>query len=132
VSAADIPAPLRAGAKSGWTRRIADEDIARFAEISGDKGRHHLERDAQGRLLAHGLLTASLPTKLGGDAHFIARTMEFEFLGAVYGGDELTCDGVVEHSALQSSRIKVRFGFTVRNQRGEIVLLGTSSGHVAR
>ena len=127
-----LPDALRKGAKSRWTRRITDEDIARFAEISGDKGRHHLERDAEGRLLAHGLLTASLPTKLGGDAHFIARTMEFEFVGPVYGGDELTCEGVVEHSALQSSRIKVRFGFRVLNQRGEVVLLGTSSGQVAR
>jgi acyl dehydratase len=132
VTAPELPAALRPGARTRWTRRIVDEDIARFAELTGDRGRHHLERDAQGRLLAHGLLTASLATKLGGDANFIARTMEFEFVGPVHGGDELTCEGVVEHSALQSSRVKVRFGFTVRNQRGELVLRGTSSGQVAR
>ncbi len=111
---------------------ITAEDIARFAELSGDRGRQHLEADASGRLMAHGLLTATLPTKLGGDVNFMARTMTFDFLKPVYAGDELTCDGVVESSALQATRIKVRFAFEVRNQDGEVVMRGVSSGQVPR
>ena len=128
----ELPAVLRRGAKSRWMRVISAEDIARFAELSGDRGRHHLVGDASGRLLAHGLLTATLPTKLGGDVDFVARTMTFEFLKPVYAGDALTCDGVVESAAVQSSRFKIRFAFEVRNQSGELVLRGASSGSVRR
>jgi hypothetical protein len=35
--------------------------------------------DEHGRLMAHGLLTATLPTKIAGDMNFIARQMTFEF-----------------------------------------------------
>ncbi len=128
----ELPEALRPGAVSRWTRAITEEDIARFAELSGDRGRHHLERDEKGRLLAHGLLTATLPTKLGGDHHYIARTMAFEFLRPVYAGDSLTCDGAVVSAAVQSARYKVRFSFEVRNQDEEIVLTGTTTGHIKR
>lgn len=128
----ELPAALRRGARSRWTRVITAEDIARFAELSGDRGRHHLEGDASGRLVAHGLLTATLPTKLGGDVSFMASTMTFDFLKPVYAGDVLTCDGLVESSAVQSTRFKVRFAFEVRNQDAELVLRGTSSGQIRR
>ncbi len=49
---------------------------------------------ARAGLMAHGLLTATLPTKLGGDLNYIARTMEFEFLRPVYAGEELRCVGI--------------------------------------
>src|SRR5437879_4138506 len=117
--------PLKAGASYSFSRRISDEEIAKFAELSGDKGNHHLERDAQGRLMAHGLLTATLPTKLGGDLDYMVRTMHFEFLKAVYGGDELTCLGTVESVVVQSVRLKVKFLFEIKNQRGEVVLKGS-------
>lgn len=128
----EIPEKLRPGSKSRWTRLITAEDISRFAELSGDRGRHHLETDASGRLLAHGLLTATLPTKLGGDLNFIARTMTFEFLKPVYAGDELVCEGVVESAAVQSARFKLRIAFEVRNRDGVVVLSGATSGQVAR
>ena len=128
----DLPESLRPGAASRWTRTIAEEDIVRFAELSGDRGRHHLERDERGRLLAHGLLTATLPTKLGGDMNYIARTMVFEFLKPVFAGDSLTCDGKVVSAAVQSTRYKVRFSFEVRNQDGEIVLAGNTTGQIKR
>jgi 3-hydroxybutyryl-CoA dehydratase len=132
VSAQGLPERLRPGAASRWTRTITEEDVRRFAELTGDKGRHHLERDEQGRLMAHGLLTASLPTKLGGDHDYMAREMVFEFLKPVYAGDTLTCEGKVESAAEQSSRFKVRFSFAVANQRGEVVLTGTTSGQILK
>ncbi len=127
-----IPPALRPGAKSSWSRVVTDEDIARFAELSGDRGRHHVERDGKGRLLAHGLLTATMPTKLGGDLNYVARTMTFEFAGPVYGGDSLICEGTVLSSVAQSSRIKANISFEVRNQDGTVVLRGTTTGQVAR
>jgi 3-hydroxybutyryl-CoA dehydratase len=128
----ELPETLRPGAASRWARTITEDDVVRFVELSGDRGRHHLERDDKGRLLAHGLLTATLPTKLGGDMNYIARTMEFEFLKAVYAGDALTCDGTVVSTIAQRARYKVRFAFEVRNQNGETVLRGTTSGQILR
>lgn len=114
------------------SRAINIEDIRRFAELSGDAGRHHLEPDASGRLVAHGLLTASLPTKLGGDLNFMARTMTFEFLRQVYSGDELLCKGVVDSLVARPGHQKVKFSFTITNQAGEVVLRGTSAGVIIR
>ena len=128
----ELPPALRPGAISRWTREITEDDVMRFADLSGDRGRHHRERDERGRLMAHGLLTATLPTKLGGDLDYIARTMEFNFLKPVYSGDVLTCEGSVVSTAVQSARYKVRLSFEVRNQDGEVVLTGTTSGQIAR
>jgi 3-hydroxybutyryl-CoA dehydratase len=47
-----------------WTRTFTDEDIRLFARLSGDEGEHHLVPDEKGRLMAHGLLTATIPTKI--------------------------------------------------------------------
>jgi 3-hydroxybutyryl-CoA dehydratase len=124
--------PIEAGAKVSCSRTITDADIEAFAELSGDKGVHHLERDAAGRLMAHGLLTATLPTKVGGDLDYVARTMHFEFLRPVHGGDHLTCTGTVESVVRQSTRLKVKFLFEIVNQRGELVLTGSSSGQIFR
>ena len=123
---------LKVGGRFEWSRAISEEDVIRFAEISGDRGRHHLERDSEGRLMAHGLLTATLPTKLGGDLNYIAREMHFEFLKAVYAGDTLTCKGLVAKVVAQSTRLKVGFAFEVLNQNGECVLKGTTAGMILR
>jgi acyl dehydratase len=128
----ELPERLRPGAVSRWTRAITEDDVARFGELSGDQGRHHRERDERGRLMAHGLLTATLPTKLGGDVDYMARTMTFEFLKPVFAGDTLTCEGTVVSAAAQSARYKVRFSFEVRNQHGEVVLTGATMGQIKR
>ncbi len=106
--------------------------ITRFAELSGDKGRHHMAPDAQGRIMAHGLLTATLPTELGGQMDYMAQTMHFEFLGAVYAGDELECVGVVASAAKKPLSWRVSFTFEVRNQDGRLVLRGTTAGVILR
>lgn len=128
----DFPAALRPGAVTRWTRTITREDILRFGELSGDQGRHHVQPDAKGRLMAQGLLTATLPTKLGGDMNYVAKTMTFDFVKAVWSGDVLACEGVVASAAAQSARWRVRLTFEVRNQDGEVVLRGETSGFVAR
>ena len=46
-----------------YSRTFTTEDVEQFGELSGDRGSHH-ETDTP---MVHGLLTATLPTKLGGD-----------------------------------------------------------------
>lgn len=127
-----MPPLPKTGDVTRWSRTITEDDVRAFAELSGDKGRHHLERDEKGRLMAHGLLTATLPTKLGGDVNYMARTMTFEFEKAVYAGDTLTCEGRVEGVIEQSSRLKVRFSFEIKNQDSVVVLRGTTAGQILK
>ena len=58
--------------------------------------------------------------------------MQFEFKLAAYAGDALTCAGVVDSVIVQSQRYKVKFSFTVTNQKGETVMTGTSSGMIKK
>lgn len=122
--------PVKPGDTLRWSRAITQEDIRRFADMSQDQGTHHLQPDSQGRLMAHGLLVASLPTKLGGDVNFIARSMHFDFLRPAYSGDVLECTGTVETALRKPGRTKIRFLFMVRNQDGELVMKGISAGVV--
>ncbi|MCZ7432132.1 hotdog domain-containing protein [Streptomyces sp. WMMC1477] len=107
-------------------RVITDEDIAAFADLAGDRGQHHVA--AQGRAMAHGLLTASLATKIGGQLDFIARRMGWEFLRPVWSGDTITAEVTVTALREGRSGTRVEFGIEIHNQDGETVLRGDSSG----
>lgn len=54
-----------------------------------------MEKDEQGRLMVHGLLTASIGTKIGGDLNYIARNMNLDFLRPVFTGDTITCEATL-------------------------------------
>ena len=45
--------------------------------------------------MVHGLLTATIPTKIGGDMNFIAREMKFQFYRPVFAGDTIGCEVTV-------------------------------------
>jgi 3-hydroxybutyryl-CoA dehydratase len=122
----------RAGQRSEWSRTFTADEILQFAELTGDRGAHHLTPDEQGRLMVHGLLTATLPTKLGGDMNYIAREMTFEFLRPVFAGEKILCVGLVEEVRAEPRRWAVRFTFEAENERGKVVLRGTSSGVIHR
>ncbi|RDG39826.1 hypothetical protein DVH02_01830 [Streptomyces corynorhini] len=107
-------------------RTITDEDISAFAELAGDRGRHHLP--GGGRAMAHGLLTASLATKVGGRLDFIARRMGWEFLRPVWSGDTITAEVTVRALYEARSGTGVEFDIEIRNQDGETVLRGDSTG----
>jgi len=52
---------LHVGDSATWERTFTEEDVRSFATISGDQDVHHVTPDEQGRLMVHGLLTATLP-----------------------------------------------------------------------
>ena len=56
----------------------------------------HTEPDEDGRHVAHGLLTGSLLTDIGGDLGVLARTIEFEFRRPVRTGERITCTWTAE------------------------------------
>lgn len=113
---------MQAGDVISWERTFTNEDVLLFGQISGDQGVHHVEHDAQGRLMVQGLLTATLPTKIGGDLNYIAREMTFEFLRPVFTGDTIRCEVTLTQYEQSDNRINMSATGICRNQQGKEVL----------
>ena len=119
---------MKIGDHISWQRTFSEADIRAFTELSGDAGTHHLERDAEGRLMAHGLLTATIPTKIGGDMNFIAREMTFQFYRPVFSGDTISCEVTVAELEPAEQLTKILTTFVCHNQHGKEVMTGTARG----
>jgi|ERR1044071_3287018 acyl dehydratase len=119
---------MQVGDVMAWERTFTEEDIRLFSRISGDAGVHHVTPDAGGRLMAQGLLTATLPTKIGGDLDFIAREMTFYFLRPVFAGDTVRCEVTVLEVEQDERFTRAAFAFACRNQHGKEVLTGETRG----
>ena len=119
---------MQLGDVISWQRTFTEQEIRDFARLSGDQGEHHLVPDEQGRLMAHGLLTATLPTKVGGDMNFIARHMTFEFHRPVFAGDTIQCEVKLAEFAAGELYTTVVADFVCRNQSGKEVMTGQARG----
>src|SRR5712692_959520 len=119
---------MQVGDSISWERTFTVDEVMRFGELSGDQGEHHVTPDEQGRLMVQGLLTATLPTKVGGDLNFIARDMIFHFVRPVFAGDTIRC--VVTITAFEPLDEYSRMSCTwiCRNQHGKEVLTGEVHG----
>jgi acyl dehydratase len=120
---------IEAGRTDTYTRTFTTEDVRQFAALSNDEGDHHLVADEDGVVL-HGLLTATMPTKLGGDVDFLARTMEFEFPRPAYTGVEITCEATYESVEERDGRTELEVSFVCETEHGDVVLRGRSEGVV--
>jgi 3-hydroxybutyryl-CoA dehydratase len=119
---------IEAGLTLTWVRTFTRDDVESFARISGDAGRQHVTPDEEGRVMVHGLLTATLPTKLGGDMNFIAKDMTFEFVRPVFCGDTVRCSVCLVEAAHEARRTRVRVEGSCTNQLGHEVLRFRSNG----
>ncbi|AOV07654.1 FAS1-like dehydratase domain-containing protein [Sporosarcina ureilytica] len=112
-----------------FERKFTNEDVALFTNLSGDEGNHHTHPDELGRVVVQGLLTATLPTKIGGDNNVLARTMNFEFLRPVFTGDTIVCEVTIdEFVEKKPNRMSISTSFSCTNQEEKLVLQGTFSG----
>jgi acyl dehydratase len=118
----------RVGQSFTFRRTFTVEDVKAFADVSGDRGIQHMQPDGKGRIMLQGLLTATLPTKIGGDLNYIARTMSLEFVRPVFAGDTVTVEAVVEAVTHCERGWKVGVRYVCRNQSNEEVLRGTTEG----
>ncbi|NSL52402.1 FAS1-like dehydratase domain-containing protein [Calidifontibacillus erzurumensis] len=120
---------LKVGDILTFQRTFTERDVELFTEISGDRGIHHITPDAQGRYVVQGLLTATLPTKIGGDHNVLARTMNFEFFRPVYTGDTINCEVKIEkYERQENNRTAIQASFLCKNQHGKEVLKGDFAG----
>ena len=121
--------PLKVGDIITFERTFTVRDVELFTEISGDEGIHHRTPDEQGRLVIQGLLTATLPTKVGGDYSVMARNMNFEFLRPVFTGDTIICEVKIEKFEKQeNNRTAICTTFLCKNQNEKEVVKGDFSG----
>lgn len=123
---------MKTGDVISWQRTFSEEDINSFAKLSGDEGEHHLVPDEEGRLMAHGLLTATLPTKIGGDINLIAREMTFAFHRPVFAGDTISCEVTLTALEPAEKYFNVSSTWVCRNQDGKEVMTGGGHGVVRR
>ncbi len=121
---------MQIGDVVSWQRTFTEEEIRAFARLSGDEGEHHLVPDENGRLMAHGLLTATLPTKIGGDMNFIARQMTFEFHRPVFAGDTIECEVTLAELEAGDQYTRVTAQCVCRNQSGKEVMTGQARGAI--
>jgi acyl dehydratase len=113
-------------------RTFTNEEVRQFGEISGDRQTIHTEPDEEGRLVVQGLLTATLPTKIGGDLEFVARPMEFEFRRPVHTGETIDCTWTTETVTDREDRYEVTGTAVCRNEEGAVVMSGSFEGIVRK
>ncbi|WP_249872137.1 enoyl-CoA hydratase [Oceanobacillus saliphilus] len=120
---------LKVGDVITFERTFTAEDVELFTKVSGDEGLHHVTPDEQGRLVVQGLLSATLPTKIGGDNNVLARTMNFEFFMPVFTGDTIRCEAIIDQYEKQdNNRTAISASFKCTNQKDKQVLGGNFAG----
>ncbi len=122
---------LQIGSSASLTKTFTDEDVRKFAEISGDKNPVHLDDDyaAQTQFkkrIAHGMLTAGLisavlGTKLPGEGSiYLGQTVNFR--APVYLGDTITA--TVTIIKMHEQKPIVTLETVCKNQDDVVVLDG--------
>lgn len=125
---------LSVGMSAERARTVTDDDVRRYAEVTGDFNPVHVDAEAAARsrfggLIAHGMLTAGYVSAVlgmelpGPGAIYIAQTLKFT--RPVKPGDTVTAR--VEVIEVIAARRRVRLATTCRNQHGEPVLEGEAT-----
>ena len=123
-----VSVPPEEGDVYTYERTFTPEDVRQFGEISGDQQSIHTDPDDEGRLVVQGLLTATLPTKIGGDLGYIASEMKYEFFKPVYTGNTITCDVTTESVEERDDRYEVMLSIVCYNEEGDDVMQGHTDG----
>ena len=121
----------KVGDRASVRRRFGDAEVRAFAELTGDFNELHVDEAAAarsrfGRRVVHGMLTASLFTRLigmelpGRGAIYMSQSMRFR--APVFVGDEV--EAVVEVTAVDVPRKRLTLSTTCLNAAGEPVIVG--------
>jgi len=122
--------PPTEGQTETFERTFTVEDVEEFGELSGDDQPRHTEPDEDGRVMVQGLLTATMPTKLGADQGMMAHTMNLQFHQPVYTGERITCKSTAKDVVESEDRYDVAGDVVCENEDGEPVLTADVEGVV--
>ena len=121
------------------TRTVTEDDVRRFAEISGDQNLIHTDKEFAGKTrfkktLAHGMFTASLFSNLIGNVlpgnGSLYLTQDLNFKKPVFIGDTIRAKLTVLRK-VDGPKILV-LKTTASNQNDEVVLTGKAQVTWAR
>lgn len=124
--------PPTEGDAYAFERTFTAEEVRQFASLSGDTQSRHTDPDEDGRLLVNGLLTATMPTKVGGDLGVLARAMSFEFVAPVYTGTAVTCTCTVTDVEERDDRYELVIDVRTDDESGATVMTGEIDGLVRK
>ena len=129
-------ASLQVGDQATFERRISEDDVQAFADLSGDQNPLHMDdgyaRSASfaGRVV-HGMFLAGLVSRLVGmqlpGKRALLMKESLEFKKPVYCGDTVKVEGVVVHTSLATHSIELEIHLYVRRT---IVATGKVHVHV--
>ena len=125
---------FKPGDTASVTKIITQEDIEKFADLSGDHNPIHLDEEHAkgtrfGRRIAHGLLTSSLISNVIGNelpgvgSIYLSQTLQF--LAPVFAGDTITARATV--TSVREDKPIVKLETVCANQRDEIVIKGEAT-----
>ncbi len=132
LSSDDNVLGIKIGDTAEFTKTVSDDDIAKFAEATGDNQPLHLD-DAYAaktrfkKRLAHGMLSAgfvsaALGTKLAPNATVIYLSQSLRFQRPVFPGDTITAR--LEVTAIDPEKRFVTCKTECANQDSQAVLSG--------
>ena len=123
---------IEVGATATFRKTVTSDDIAGYAEVSGDTNPLHSDPDYAARtrfkqpiahgMLGAGLISAALGTKLAPDAVVIYLSQSLRFLAPVSAGDTLTATITATEVNVERSRVSLET--VVSNQDGTEVITG--------
>ena len=125
---------FKPGDTASVTKIITQEDIEKFADLSGDHNPIHLDEEHAkgtrfGRRIAHGMLTSSLISNVIGNelpgvgSIYLSQTLQF--LAPVFAGDTITALATV--TSVREDKPIVKLETVCANQRDEIVIKGEAT-----
>jgi acyl dehydratase len=121
---------------------IAQEQLRRYAEASGDFNPIHLDPDAARRVgldgvIAHGMLSMAflgqfVNQQIACEPGARVGKLKVRYVGMVRLGDTLTCQGKITQRVESETETAISLECWAQNQRGEQVTLGEAVVFVPR
>jgi 3-hydroxybutyryl-CoA dehydratase len=125
---------IQVGDQGTYSKTIRDEDVRRFAEITGDFNPVHVDEEFArnslfGGRIAHGFLTGALISTVFGTIlpgpNTIYLSQELNFKAPVKIGDTITAECEVLEK--KDAKKILKFKTQVKNQSGKVVLDGQAT-----
>jgi 3-hydroxybutyryl-CoA dehydratase len=129
---ADEVQGISEGTTATFSKTVTADDIAKFAEVSGDTNPLHsdpayaartrFEEPVAHGMLSAGLVSAAIGTKLAPESVVIYMSQNLRFRAPVKAGDTLTA--TITATSVDTVKSRVSLDTVVTNQEGTEVLTG--------
>lgn len=111
-----------------YKRTFTKDEVDDFIKLAKYTGKHHIIPNEDNEVMIQGLLTATLPTTIGGEHDILMYKMIYNLLKPVYTSDEIICKVKVDELFEKNGQNRINFTFSCINQKTEEVLNGVLKG----